>query len=82
MSWDRLTCFLLGHRERMGDFSYEADWCARCYCEWPQEKYTIPRILNMGYVWLIEHSRLFVRFDDWLLKHDRIDWFLPSWWEY
>ena len=75
----RLQCFFLGHIEKMGErVNFEPDWCARCYCEWPQEKTSAPSVLHTWYIWFIDHSRLFRRLDARLSNRIR----LPLWWEY
>lgn len=77
---DQIECFFLGHIIRMGSRpNYEPDWCARCFCECPQEKTTLPFMLNDYYGWLFEHSRLFIKLEDWLYQHKLK---LPTWWEY
>lgn len=76
----KCQCWLIGHDERWGSrINYESDWCARCHCEWPQEKVTLPKLLNRGYVWIVKREWAWLEtLDLWLRDYIR----LPSWWEY
>lgn len=74
----RAWCVIVGHRECMGSpLNYEDDYCGRCLVSWPQDKVTIPVLLNRAYVWAVEHGWP-EWLDLWLGQHVN----LPSWWEY
>lgn len=83
MGLRRLGCWFVGHQEKMGDWRmYEPDWCARCYCNYPSEKTTLPLLLNHGYCWMAERDwRWFNCLDEWLCCHISSNRG-PSWWEY
>ena len=77
-----IKCFFIGHIEKMGNkYNYEDDWCDRCFCNCPEDKLTMPRILQKIYARIVSREwNWFDKFDWWLSnnfgKH------LPSWWEY
>jgi hypothetical protein len=72
----RTWCFIVGHKAIYGGL-YEDDFCDRCFIDRPEEKTTMPDILNRCYVWAVEHGWP-ESVDLWLQKHIR----LPGWWEY
>lgn len=69
-------CFLRGHKEVYGG-PMEDDWCDRCFVDWPQDKITLPRLLNRAYCWAVEHGWP-ETVDLWLHAHFK----MPDWWEY
>lgn len=78
----RIWCFFTGHGEVPGErWSYEPDYCPRCYVDWPQDRRELPKYFNRAYCWMVNQNwRWFIRLDDWLLeKHANR---LPCWWEY
>lgn len=78
----RTKCWFVGHDERPSDpINYEEAYCARCYVDWPQEKTTLPDLLNVVYYWLAERNwKWYERLDSWL--YENYDHVLPDWWSY
>ena len=78
----RVGCFFVGHNEVTGErLIYESDWCSKCFCRWPQDRVTLPRLLNRCYGWVVERNwHWFVCLDDWLYINHREK--TPDWWEY
>ena len=72
----KVWCFIVGHDECFGGY-WEDDYCDRCYVDWPQDKITVPVLLNRAYCWAVEHGWP-EEIDLWLMKHIK----LPNWWEY
>lgn len=72
----RIWCFIIGHKTVYGG-PYEDDFCQQCFIDCPEEKTTMPDILNKCYVWAVEHG-----WPEWLdlWLHDHVR--LPRWWEY
>jgi len=75
-----LRCFLLGHNIAAGVWD-EPDLCRRCWREDPDQSRTLWGMANSAFAFLIEHSKQFIRFDDWITK-TKLGWWLPSWGEY
>ena len=79
-----IGCFFTDHNEMPGSSLIgENDFCTKCLCDWPQDKITLPLLLNRCYRWFVEREwqwRWFYRFDFWIEK--RYGDSLPDWWEY
>ena len=77
-----IGCFFLGHEMLPGDEEIsENDWCLHCLVDWPQDRVTLPRLLNRCFGWLVEREwNWFARIDDWLIEYHQEH--LPDWWEY
>lgn len=74
----RIRCFFTGHREVTGVY-YEDGYCSRCFISWPEDRVTIPFLLNRLYCWTGEREwKWFDRLDNCLWKH--YGQFLPHWW--
>lgn len=77
-----VICFFVRHDETTGDrFAYQPDYCDRCFVEWPQDRLTMPDILNRVYCWVVNRGwQWFDSLDVWLMENHNKK--LPSWWEY
>lgn len=75
-----LRCLLTRHVV-CDNYGFAPDWCRRCGRNNPDEKPTLWDAVHWRFVWLMEHSKLFYRFDGWLLNSKLSQW-LPSWCEY
>jgi len=76
--WCKFVCWFVGHDVISGDRTmYEDDWCDRCFMDWPQDKVTLPILLNRVYCWAVDHGWP-ESIDLWFHKHFR----MPRWWEY
>lgn len=53
----RIRCWFIGHDRRMGEqTNYEADYCARCGIEWPQDLMTLPDYIEKADDWFAERD--------------------------
>ncbi len=78
-----IRCWFTGHDVCHVDaWTYEPDYCSKCYVDWPQEKITLLTLFNRGYCWMVEQNwAWFDQLDEWLSNHVSKRWWL-SWWEY
>lgn len=75
-------CLLTHHDVCWGSYmTGEPDWCRRCWRDDPNEERTLWSQVHYLFVFLVEHSKLFERFDIWIIDSKLSRW-LPSWWEY
>lgn len=78
----RVDCFFVGHSTTFPDqWCNEDEYCSKCFVTCPQDKVTLPRLLNRLYSWVVERKwRWFERLDGWLCENHKEQ--LPTWWEY
>lgn len=75
-------CLLTRHDVWYGSYETgEPDWCKRCWRDNPNEERTLWNLPHNCYGFVLEHSRLFRAFDDWVCTFKLQRW-LPSWWEW
>lgn len=80
--WARFVCWFLGHdvQQTYDPTTCGEELCWRCGVPYPQERITLPVLLNRTYGWLVERDwAWFNKLDLYLLDFSIR---LPSWWEY
>ena len=83
--FNRVRCWFTDHgfvgADEIERFYSEADYCPKCYIDWPQERNTLSTHLRLIYVWFVLREwAWFDRLDLWLINNHGKR--LPSWWEY
>jgi len=74
----QLKCLLTDHDVSFSQYANEY-YCRRCGTRNPIDKFTLYRLLNHCYCWLVSKKwGWFNRLDNWLCERYNV----PSWWEY